>query len=87
VEKIYVGNLPYSTDDEQLRSLFETFGEVTYAKVIMDRETNRSRGFGFVEMASGPASIAIQKMNGHEVKGRLLRVNKAQAREPRERNR
>jgi len=81
---IYVGNLSFRTDDEELREVFSEFGEVSSAKVVMDRETNRSRGFGFVEMdndAEGKA--AIEALDGAEVGGRNLRVNEARPRESR----
>ena len=81
---IYVGNLSFRTDDEELREVFAEFGEVRSAKVVMDRETNRSRGFGFVEMdndAEGKA--AIEALDGAEVGGRNLRVNEARPRESR----
>ena len=81
---IYVGNLSFRTDDEELREVFAEFGEVTSAKVIMDRETNRSRGFGFVEMASDDeGKAAIEALDGAEVGGRNLRVNEARPRESR----
>jgi cold-inducible RNA-binding protein len=79
---IYVGNLPYSVRDEQLREMFSEFGEVSSAKVIMDRDTNRSKGFGFVEMSDkGAGDAAIDAMNGNEVDGRPLRVNEARPRD------
>lgn len=82
---IYVGNLSYSTTDDSLRGAFEQFGAVDSAKVIMDRETGRSRGFGFVEMSDDNAAReAIEKMNGADLDGRNLRVNEAR---PRENNR
>jgi len=81
---IYVGNLSFRTDDEELHEVFAEFGEVTSAKVIMDRETNRSRGFGFVEMASDDeGKAAIEALDGAEVGGRNLRVNEARPRESR----
>ena len=81
---IYVGNLSFRTDDEELHELFAEFGEVTSAKVIMDRETNRSRGFGFVEMANdAEGKAAIEALDGAEVGGRNLRVNEARPRESR----
>jgi len=81
---IYVGNLSFRTDDEELREVFAEFGEVTSAKVIMDRETNRSRGFGFVEMANdNEGNAAIEALNGAEVSGRSLRVNEARPRDAR----
>jgi RNA recognition motif-containing protein len=75
---IYVGNLSYEINNESLQELFEEFGEVVSAKVISDRETGRSRGFGFVEMSSNSdADTAIQNLNGKEIKGRSLKVNVA----------
>ncbi len=81
---IYVGNLSYSLDESELREAFTAFGEVSSVKVLMDRETGRSRGFGFVEMpnqAEGEAAVA--EINGKEVGGRALRVNEARPREAR----
>jgi len=79
--KMYVGNLPFTTDDHQLRTLFETHGTVDSAKVITDRETGRSRGFGFVEMADETAgSSAIQALDNHPLDGRNLKVNVARPR-------
>jgi len=81
---IYVGNLSFRTDDEELREVFAEFGEVTSAKVIIDRETDRSRGFGFVEMANDDeGKAAIEALDGAEVGGRNLRVNEARPRESR----
>ncbi len=78
---IYVGNLPYNMRDEDLRDVFEEYGEVSSAKVIIDRETDRSRGFGFVEMNSDDdGRNAIEGLNGHEVDGRSLKVNEARPR-------
>lgn len=78
---IYVGNLAFSTDSAALRKLFAEFGEVTSAQVIDDRETGRSRGFGFVEMASAEeADKAISSINGSSVDGRQLKVNLAKER-------
>ena len=77
---IYVGNLAFSTDESSLRSLFGQFGEVTSANVITDRETGRSRGFGFVEMDSDAARSAISSLDGTEHEGRKLKVNEAQKR-------
>jgi len=75
---IYVGNMPYSTDDNELENIFKEFGEVTSAKVIMDRETGRSKGFGFIEMTSQEdGQRAIEALEGKEVDGRNLRVNEA----------
>ena len=79
---IYVGNLPWSFKDDTLRELFEEDGEVSDAKVIVDRMSGRSRGFGFVEMASGEdAGAAIEALNGYEADGRELKVNEAKPRD------
>ena len=77
--KLYVGNLPWSVDDAELNDLFAEFGTVESASVVMDRETGRSRGFGFVEMAQSDAQQAMAKLNGHSVGSRELRVNEAQS--------
>ncbi len=83
---IYVGNLPYSVTKEELLDLFSEFGQVSRATVVMDRETNRSKGFGFVEMPDDAAATqAVEAMNGNEVNGRALRVNEARPREDRPR--
>ena len=83
---IFVGNLSYRTDEQVLRQLFEAYGEVSSATVAQDRETGRSRGFGFVEMSdSTAASAAIEQLNGREVEGRTLAVNEARPREDRPR--
>lgn len=80
-KKIYVGNLPFSMTDEELDGLFATHGTVISAKVISDRETGRSRGFGFVEMEEAAAADeAIRTLDGKEVGGRPLRVNEARER-------
>ena len=80
--KIYVGNLPYSVTDSSLESNFAEFGNVSSAKVMMDRETGRSKGFGFVEMASAEvAQAAITALNGMSVDGRSIVVNLARPRE------
>jgi RNA recognition motif-containing protein len=75
---MYVSNLGFHTTDDDLRKLFEAFGQVSSAKVITDRETGRSRGFGFVEMASGPeAEQAMAKLNGKDMEGRAISVTVA----------
>ncbi len=75
-QSIYVGNLPYSTQESDLRELFETHGTVESIKIIRDRETGRSRGFGFAEMSSQEeAEAAISALNGHEFDGRNLKVS------------
>lgn len=82
--KLYVGNLSFDTTESRLRELFSEHGEVTSAALVMDRDTGRPRGFGFVEFAD-PASgkAAIEALNGQNVDGRDLTVNEARAREPR----
>ena len=82
--KIYVGNLPFSATNDSLNEMFSKFGTVTSAKIVMDRDTNRSKGFGFVEMSSdSEAASAIDKLNGSDVGGRSLVVNEARPMEPR----
>ena len=82
--KLYVGNLAYSVRDESLHQAFSQFGAVTSAKVMMDRETGRSKGFGFVEMGSdSEAQAAINGMNGQALEGRAIVVNEARPREER----
>lgn len=83
---IYVGNLAWKATDSDLQAAFEAYGEVTSARVITDRETGRSRGFGFVEMADDEAARqAIDALNDQEMQGRTLRVNEARPREERPR--
>ena len=80
--KLYVGNLPYTADDQALRTNFAEFGDVTSAKVMMDRDSGRSKGFGFVEMASAEvAQAAISALHGMSVDGRSIVVNLARPRE------
>ena len=82
--KLYVGNLAYSVRDEDLNDAFSQFGAVNSAKVMMDRETGRSKGFGFVEMASdAEAQAAINGLNGQPISGRAVVVNEARPREER----
>jgi RNA recognition motif-containing protein len=83
VKSIYVGNLPWSATETDVRDLFEQYGTVHSAKVITDRETGRSRGFGFVEMDDNEAQSAIEAADGQEMDGRPLRVNEARPRAPR----
>jgi cold-inducible RNA-binding protein len=78
MSKIYVGNLPFSADEEQVRKLFSQHGTVESVALINDRDTGRFRGFGFVEMPSSDAARAIQNLNGHDMGGRPLKVNEAQ---------
>jgi RNA recognition motif-containing protein len=82
VMNIYVGNLSYGMSEDELRDAFGAFGEVSSVKILMDRETGRSRGFGFVEMPNqGEAEKAIAQLNGKDVGGRALRINEARPRE------
>ncbi len=83
-KKLYVGNLPYDTSDSDLQQMFEQFGTVQSAQVIMDRDSGRSKGFGFVEMSNDQeGEAAIAALNGKEVGGRSLTVNEARPREDR----
>jgi RNA recognition motif-containing protein len=83
-KKVYVGNLPFSYNDSALQTLFAQYGSVASAKVINDRESGRSKGFGFVEMSSDQeAQAAIDKLNGTEIEGRALTVNEARPQQPR----
>jgi len=82
-KRLYVGNLPFSCTEDDLRSTFERHGQVLSASVIIDRETGRSRGFGFVEMEEGGADAAIRALDGSDMGGRRLRVNEAHERERR----
>ena len=82
---IYVGNLPFSATEQDVRALFEAHGTVESVKLINDRETGRPRGFGFVDMPQDAAQAAIQAMNGRDLNGRPLRVNEAQERPQRQR--
>ena len=76
--KLYVGNLAWSTGEAELEEMFAGIGEVRSANVITDRDTGRSRGFGFVEMSDDDAKRAIEELNGNEVDGRAIRVNEAE---------
>jgi len=82
-QKIYIGNLPYSASEEDLRALFATHGEVLSCALPLDRETQRPRGFGFVEMSKEDAAKAISALDGNDMDGRPLRVNEARPREDR----
>jgi cold-inducible RNA-binding protein len=82
--KLYIGNMPFSMGEEELRSLFSQHGDVTSANVIVDRGTGRSRGFGFVEMEDDDARKAMSALNEHEVDGRKLIVNEAKPRRDRD---
>ena len=83
-QKLFVGGLPFATSNDQLRDLFAEIGEVTSATVVTDRDTGRSRGFGFVEMSDGGAE-AVAALNGAQFQGRTLTVNEAKPREDRPR--
>jgi RNA recognition motif-containing protein len=81
---IYVGNIPFELSEDQLRDAFGAYGEVTSVKLIMDRETGRPRGFGFVEMSDDEAGRkAVEALNGSELGGRTLKVNEAHKKEDR----
>lgn len=83
-KKIYVGNLSYTVDSNQLSDVFSEFGTVDSANVITDRETGRSKGFAFIEMSSSnEAQNAIQKLNGMELSGRAMNISEAKPQEPR----
>ncbi len=83
-KRLYVGNLPYQISSSELESLFSEFGTVQSAQVVQDRETGRSKGFGFVEMSTeSEADTAIQELNGRDYEGRNLTVNEARPREDR----
>jgi RNA recognition motif-containing protein len=84
-KKIYVGNLPFSATEEQVRELFEAHGTVESVNLIADRDTGRPRGFGFVEMPEEAASAAITALDNKEFGGRSLKVNEARPREDRPR--
>lgn len=83
-KKLYVGNLPYTATDSDLQRMFEAHGAVQSAQVVVDRDTGRSKGFGFVEMETGEAAqAAISALNGQDMGGRSLTVNEARPREDR----
>lgn len=80
MKRIYVGNLPFSATEDEVRELFGAHGDVESVSLITDRETGRPRGFGFVEMAEDAADAAIQALDGTDMGGRNLRVNEARPR-------
>lgn len=83
-KKLYVGNLPFQTNDQELGEMFAQAGQVTSAKVIVDRDSGRSKGFGFVEMSSDDEALkAISQLNGVQINGRALTVNEARPMVPR----
>ena len=83
-KSLYVGNLPWSATEEEVRNLFANHGSVNSVKLVSDRETGRARGFGFVEMEDADAAGAIEALDGMSFGGRTLRVNEAQPRAPRQ---
>ena len=83
-KSIYVGNLPWSATEDQVRNLFSEYGTVNSVNLVSDRETGRARGFGFVEMAAADAPGAIQELDGSNMDGRSLKVNEAQPKAPRQ---
>ncbi len=86
-QKLYVGNLAFTINNDELRTKFEAFGTVQSANVIMDRDTGRSKGFGFVEMSSGSeAQAAIDGLNGQSIGGRAMNVSEAKPQAPREKS-
>jgi len=80
MKSIYVGNLPFSASEDELKALFAAYGTVESIRLVMDRDTGQPRGFGFVEMADNEAARAIQELNGKDLGGRALRINEAQPR-------
>ncbi|HET6655260.1 MAG TPA: RNA-binding protein [Gammaproteobacteria bacterium] len=82
-KSIYVGNLPFSATEDEVREMFEAHGNVESVKLIADRDTGRPRGFGFVEMEQAEAEAAIKALNGVENGGRPLRINMAEEKKPR----
>ena len=83
-KKLYVGNLPFQTTEDDLDGLFGQVGSVESVRIITDRDTGRSRGFGFVEMGDEEADKAIEQLNGTELEGRALTVNEARPQSPRQ---
>src|SRR5512135_603423 len=81
IMRLYVGNLPYQTTEQDLTDLFEQVGQVTFATVITDRDTGRSKGFGFVEMSNEQAQEAIERLNGTNLGNRTITVNQARDRQ------
>ena len=83
MKKLYIGNLPYSFKDEDLANVFASYGEVASSVVITDRETGRSKGFGFVELENAEADKAIKELDGTEIEGRALKISEARPMKPR----
>ncbi len=82
-KRIYVGNLPFTSTEDEIKALFEQYGEVTSVNLITDRETGRPRGFGFVEMDDSGADTAIKELDQSQLGGRTLKINEARPREDR----
>jgi RNA recognition motif-containing protein len=80
-KKLYIGNLPFNASEDELRETFEQHGEVISVRIITDRDTGRSRGFGFVEMAGADVENAIKQLDGRDFGGRTLRVSEARERQ------
>lgn len=87
MKKLYVGNLPFSATEDEVKGLFEEYGSVTSINLISDRETGRFRGFGFVEMEDDAATEAMSALNDQDFSGRPLKINEARERQPRTRDR
>lgn len=85
-KRLFVGNLPYKIRSAELKELFSQFGNVIDAHVVLERGTNKSKGFGFVELEDADADAAIQALNGKEVEGRMIAVNEAKPKEERPNN-
>ncbi len=84
MKSIYVGNLPFTSTEDEVRTMFSQYGSVHSVKMVSDRETGRPRGFAFVEMDGSAADSAISALNGKEINGRPLRINEARERAPRQ---
>ncbi len=87
MKKIYVGNLPFTATEDEIKGLFEEHGTVSSINLITDRDTGRFRGFGFVEMEDADADTAMKALDGQDFSGRPLKVNEARDRQPRSRER
>jgi RNA recognition motif-containing protein len=83
MKSIYVGNLPFTASEDEVRGLFSAYGNVQAVKIVTDRETGRPRGFAFVEMDDGDADAAIEGLSGQQMGGRALKINEARPRAPR----
>jgi RNA recognition motif-containing protein len=83
MKSIYVGNLPFTATEDEVRGLFSPFGDVQSVKIVTDRETGRPRGFAFVDMGDADADTAIKALEGHQMGGRSLKINEARPRAPR----